>query len=398
MKATLLIILSTIMYSLMIANTYANTETLQFINTDNKNLKFDSIKDAEIHTPVGGATDTFSYGTNFVKVTDENSKNKALGDEIITKYGKNHILLPLKNAYFYISGGLIFSYDGNEYIINDSAILMWANFMRNYFSIASKNCNQMADSENAFKYKLICNAQSLSGNDNIRIKFNITNKADYGTEYSMSVVNPINVNFLLNNGSYVKFNVADDKVTSSEPIKIDGQLKNYVGNIAASVTLDNGITYFFLHNSEYIIYDTKLNKIETIKDSINDSSWAVIKKYTDINKTTITTIVNNGDTLDFFFSNGKMVTNDLKNGGFIGKDKLIVDKYTGIGVFLLKIKFAINLGAGTIYFFGNDGYYMKYKQNSAGEWYAEGTNPISVWSGLDKYSDFSSPNGILTAY
>lgn len=116
----------------------------------------------------------------------------------------------------------------------------------------------------------------------------VTNQNWPGLEvYAKKIVAAINWNnskayFFLNDGTYLRYSITNDKVDSGYPKPINNStwpgLGNYGTNITATVDWNLTYCYFFLNNNTYIKYNKTLDKaVSGYPKPINNATWPGLK-------------------------------------------------------------------------------------------------------------------------
>lgn len=86
------------------------------------------------------------------------------------------------------------------------------------------------------------------------------------------------IQFFLNNGTYIRYDVAADRVDEGYPKAVDSGtwpgLAPYASRISAAVNWRNGKAYFFLDDGRYLRYDIGADRVDDgYPRRIDESTW-----------------------------------------------------------------------------------------------------------------------------
>ena len=120
--------------------------------------------------------------------------------------------------------------------------------------------------------------------------------------------------FFLNDGRYLRYDMNDDKVDAGYPAMVTNEnwpgLGNYGSKIMAAINWNNSKAYFFLNDGTYIRYSITNDRMDSgYPKPINNSTWPGVGNYA----TKITAAVDWNTTYCYFF---------LNDGTYIKYDKI----------------------------------------------------------------------------
>lgn len=197
--------------------------------------------------------------------------------------------------------------------------------------------------------------------------------------------------FFLSDGTYVRYDVKADTADEGYPKPVNNKtwpgMGAYGKQIAAAVRGgDPNKAFFFLTDGSYLRYDVKDDRVdEGYPKPITNKTWPGMGKYA----TKIISAINwPGDKVQFFLSDGTYIRYDLKADSVEeGYPKAINNStWPGLAQYSSKLAGAINWNGSKAYFFLEDGRYLRYdiKDDRVDEGYPKATDE-KTWPGLYGY-------------
>lgn len=193
--------------------------------------------------------------------------------------------------------------------------------------------------------------------------------------------------FFRSDGRYVRYNKTTDQSDSGYPVDITNSNWSGVGDykylITASFNAENGKSYFFLSDGNYIQYDNATDKADSgYPKPTNNTNWPGLGSYAQDIRATLRW---NGNKVFFFFANGTYSRYDLVNkrvdGGY---PKPINDNtWPGLGNYATQITEAIKWDTSRAHFFLTGQRYIRYSisNDAADAGYPAALNN-TTWPGL----------------
>ncbi len=196
--------------------------------------------------------------------------------------------------------------------------------------------------------------------------------------------------FFLSDGTYVRYDIAADRADPGYPKPVTDSTWPGMGPygkqiVAAFNALDPNKAYFFLANGTYLRYDIGQDRVDAgYPKRTDDQSWPGLGAYA----TQVVSALNWGDKVQFFLVNGTYLRYDLKADRMDAGYPQPVNNSTwpGLAGHSNRISCTINWDNGKAYFFMYDGVYIRYDiasdQRDPGY-----PKPIddTTWPGLSPY-------------
>lgn len=193
--------------------------------------------------------------------------------------------------------------------------------------------------------------------------------------------------FFRSDNRYVRYNKTADQSDSGYPADVTNSnwpgLGNYKNLITASFNAENGKSYFFLSDGNYIQYDNATDKADTgYPKPTNNTNWPGLGNYAqDIRATLRWT----GNKVFFFFTNGTYSRYDLVNNSVDSGYPKPVNNSTwpGLGNYATEITEAVKWSNTRAYFFLSNQRYIRYSitNDSVDAGYPAAVNN-TTWPGL----------------
>jgi len=170
--------------------------------------------------------------------------------------------------------------------------------------------------------------------------------------------------FLLNNGTYVRFDKVAHRLDDGYPKPIDNQtwpgLAPYAQLIVAACDGPSGKAYFFLSDGRYIQYDISADRADDgYPKPMDDKTWPGMGRYGAM----LSSALNWKDNkIQFFLSDGTYIRYDLIIGrADLGYPQDISDKtWPGLEPYRNKLGGMINFNTNKAFMFLKDGTYISY--------------------------------------
>jgi hypothetical protein len=192
--------------------------------------------------------------------------------------------------------------------------------------------------------------------------------------------------FFRSDNRYVRYNKTADQSDAGYPIDITNTNWSGVGNykqlITASFNAENGKSYFFLSDGNYIQYDNATDKADTGYPKSTSAGWPGLASQAQNIRATLRWT---GNKVYFFFANGTYSRFDLVNNSVdSGYPKPINNSsWPGLGDYAMEITEAIKWSNTRAYFFLSGQRYVRYSitNDSADAGYPTSIDNSS-WPGL----------------
>jgi hypothetical protein len=172
------------------------------------------------------------------------------------------------------------------------------------------------------------------------------------------------VQFFLNDGTYIRYDMQADKMDPGYPRPIDDQtwpgMAPYARLIAAACNGPQEKAYFFLSNGQYLRYDIQADKVDAgYPRPIDDKTWPGMGRYSVALSSALDW---KGGKYQFFLKNGQYIRYDIANDrADDGYPKDITENtWPGVASYKDNLAGMINWGNGKAYMFLNDGRYIRY--------------------------------------
>ncbi len=170
--------------------------------------------------------------------------------------------------------------------------------------------------------------------------------------------------FFLQDGSYVRYNQVLDRVESGYPLPVDEHtwpgIEAYSSQIIGGFSKDASVAYFFLNDGRYLRYDKAADRVVSgYPKPINDSTWPGLGTYaTQIAATLRWT----GAKVQFFLKNGYYLRYDLDADRVDNGYPKAVDRsnWPGLEAYGTQINAALKWDDTRAYFFLKDGRYLRF--------------------------------------
>lgn len=172
------------------------------------------------------------------------------------------------------------------------------------------------------------------------------------------------VQFFLNNGTYVRYDLRTERAEEGYPKPINDQtwpgLGPFAQLILAACNGPNGKAYFFLSNGQYVRYSIQQDRIDPgYPKPVDDTNWPGLGRYSGA----LASALNWKDgKIQFFLTNGQYIRYD------VAKDRADADypkdvtenTWRGLESFKSLLAGAFNRENGKAYIFLKDGRYIRY--------------------------------------
>ncbi len=172
------------------------------------------------------------------------------------------------------------------------------------------------------------------------------------------------VQFFLNDGNYVRYDVKADRADNGYPQRVTDEtwpgLGAHVYNIVAACDGPNGKAYFFLADGRYLRYDIAADRVDPgYPVKITDRNWPGLGRYGDF---IIGALNWPGNKIQFFLSNGQYIRYDLDRDRADDGYPREISKSSWPGLMLYRedLTGVINWGNGKAYLFLQTGQYLRY--------------------------------------
>ena len=137
----------------------------------------------------------------------------------------------------------------------------------------------------------------------------------------------------------------------------------FAGQISAAVNYGNGRVHIFLNDGRFLAYDIAKRKLVTeVPIEVNESTWPGLKPYaTQLRAATRW----NSNQIFFFLADGRYVLFDKTKRRVPPKYPRAITQKTwrGLSPYAQKIEAAVEWNSNLLYFFFNDGNYLRYDKN-----------------------------------
>jgi hypothetical protein len=170
--------------------------------------------------------------------------------------------------------------------------------------------------------------------------------------------------FFLNDGTYIRYDVAADRADPGYPKPIDDGtwpgLGSYAKQIMATCNGPSGKIYFFLSSGQYIRYDIKQDHVDSgYPMPIDDETWPGLKAYA---KKIWVALNWTGGKIQFFLNDGTYIRYDVAADHVDpGYPKPINSgTWPGVAPYAKRLLSAINWDNNKVYMFLNNGTYLRY--------------------------------------
>ena len=294
------------------------------------------------------------------------------------------------NKYIYNKKGLLISYEvlSTDYIVN--------------FSYQPINNGQylLTNVTDSYGRTATINYPEKLGEGTTTITYGDGRTVSYNSSYISSDMNsPTGIN-------YIRYDLDSREIKKEYPRRFDNSwwsgVEKYIKSKDDIITSfysnqDDGVIYFLLKNATYLKYDLKDRKVDPgYPKSINEFGNGSLNAYWD--KIKVATYGSQkGGKIHVFLNNGQYLRLDANNNEMdAGYPKAISEKWPaldGYNINDVKTAFYSDHGNGYIYFFLNNGQYIRSdlngKQNGS---YPREIND-NLWPGVSKYF-----HGILQSF
>lgn len=172
------------------------------------------------------------------------------------------------------------------------------------------------------------------------------------------------VQFFLNDGTYVRYDVKADRADKGYPQPVTDKtwpgLGAYAYDIVAACDGPNGKAYFFLADGRYLRYDIAADRVDSGSPvKITDRNWPGLGRYGDL----INGALNwPGNKIQFFLSNGQYIRYDLvrdrADDGY--PREISKSSWPGVMPYREDLTGVINWENGKAYLFLQTGQYLRY--------------------------------------
>jgi len=216
-----------------------------------------------------------------------------------------------------------------------------------------------------------------------------------GTKAAPHVTGAINwpggkAQFFLSDGTYVRYDIEADRVDSGYPKPVNDKtwpgMGRYGSDIAAAANgLDPNKAYFFLSDGTYLRYDIAQDSVDQGYPKQIDDGWSGLGRYA---KKLVAALNWPNHKIQFFVSDGTYIRYDLQTDRVDEGYPKRIDRGTwpGLSPYASSITTAINWRNGKAYFFLDDGRYFRYDigNDAVDSGYPKNIN-ASTWPGLYEY-------------
>jgi hypothetical protein len=171
--------------------------------------------------------------------------------------------------------------------------------------------------------------------------------------------------FFLSDGTFVRYDIRADRADPDYPKPINNSTWPGMGPygrqiIAAADSLDGNKAYFFLADGTYLRYDVKEGGVDRgYPQPVNNQNWPGLARYA----TRIIASLNwGGGKIQFFLSDGTYIRYDQRADSVDPGYPKRIDRETwpGLSPYVRDLGAAINWGDNKVYFFLEDGRYLRY--------------------------------------
>ena len=193
--------------------------------------------------------------------------------------------------------------------------------------------------------------------------------------------------FFRNDSQYVRYSITSDKADSGYPTTVTNGnwpgLEPYRDSIVAAFKANSNTVYYMLGDGRYIAYDIGSDKVRSgYPKDINNNTWPGLENY----KTKIKSALRwTGDRVYFFLDDGTYLRYDLaKDALDSGYPKAVTNgTWPGLGNYAGQIRAALKWNDTRAYLFLNNNQYIRYSITSdkADSGYPKATDNSS-WPGL----------------
>lgn len=197
--------------------------------------------------------------------------------------------------------------------------------------------------------------------------------------------------FFLSDGSYVRYDVAADRADAGYPRPITDTTWPGMGRYGRDILVafngpDPNKVYFFLTNGTYLRYDIRNDRVDSgYPQPVTDKSWPGLGRYAHQFYAALNWP---GGKVQFFLSNGTYVRYDLAADRVDpGYPQRVTDvTWPGLAPYATRITSAINWRNGKAYFFLDNGTYLRYdiEEDEVDEGYPKRID-AGNWPGLYNY-------------
>lgn len=172
------------------------------------------------------------------------------------------------------------------------------------------------------------------------------------------------VQFFLNDGTYVRYDVKADRADKGYPQPVTDKtwpgLGEFVYNIVAACNGPNGKAYIFLADGRYLRYDIAADRVDSgYPVKITDRNWPGLGRYGEF---IIGALNWPGNKIQFFLSNGQYIRYDLtRDSADEGYPREITNtSWPGVMLYREDITGVVNWENGKAYLFLQTGKYLRY--------------------------------------